>query len=442
MDGPHQALLLALAFFLVLLNGFFVAAEFAIVKLRGTRAEAMARHYRLPGRVLRHVRTHLDAYLSACQLGITLASLGLGWIGEPAVARLIEPLVAPLGLGPGAVSGISFTVAFLVISYLHIVLGELAPKSIAIRRPEITGLWTAMPLWLFHFVMYPFIWFLNGSALFMLRFMGFDLGRGGDEAHSPEELKQILAASHLHGDLSREQWDILRRTLEFADLKVADVMQPASDMVALDLRKNAEENLALIDRFRFSRYPVCDGGIDRIVGLAHIKDLYGRWQPADGMEKLRPLLRHPLIVREDTPAFRLYRLFRKGYPHLAVVDDAVGNVVGFVTLEDLQEAMAGHIEDEFRRTREDWVRLSDGSLVGTGTLPLHGLERLLNRRIGTDQHTIGGLVLSRLDRVPRAGERVRLDGFEVEVTRMRGPIIAEVRVFPDPPEPATSPSGP
>lgn len=428
----HQLWLLLLALFLVFLNGFFVAAEFAIVKLRESRASLLADEKGIRGRILLHVREHLDAYLSACQLGITLASLGLGWVGEPAVARLIEPVLASLGVASAKmIHGVSFVIAFSIISYLHIVLGELAPKSMAIRRTEITALWTASPLYLFHLLMYPFIWLLNGSALLLLRLMGFDLERKGEEAYSAEELKRLLAASHLHGELGKEETDILQRTMEFSKLTVGDLMQPITRMVSLDLQASAAENLRTIHHHRYSRYPVRDGTIDRIVGIAHIKDLFAAIREGNDLSELRSLLREALIVHDNTPAFKLFRLFREGYPHFAIIDDDVGNVFGFLTLEDLLEAMVGHIQDEFRRYKEDWLKLRDGSLLGSGTLSLYSLEKMLDISIPAEEsHTIGGLIMEKLGHVPGPGEEVEFPDFRVLIGHMKGPAIAQLQVFP------------
>ena len=218
---------LFLAAFLILLNGFFVAAEFAIVKLRLTQADELARHTGVFGRVLRTVRGQLDAYLSACQLGITLASLGLGWIGEPAVADLLRPLLLSWGATEQWVHGASFAIAFSLISFLHIVIGELAPKSIAIRKPAITALWLATPLFAFYWISFPFIWLLNRSAGLVLRLVGFDMDQDGDQAHSVEELKDVLLASHRHGELGAQETEILSRALEFSELAVGDLAQGA-----------------------------------------------------------------------------------------------------------------------------------------------------------------------------------------------------------------------
>lgn len=425
-------LLTALAVFLVFLNGFFVAAEFAIVKLRMTQAEALAGRFGPVGRVLLSVRRNLDAYLSACQLGITLASLGLGWVGEPAFAELLEPLLLGIGVESERVlHTISFAVAFSIISFLHIVLGELAPKSMAIRKPEAMSLWTAVPLWLFYWLMYPFIWVLNGSAILILRAMGFDMSSEGGEAHSADELKRVLVASHRHGELEQSEADILSRALEFSELTVGDLMRPASEMVTLNLRNTPEENLALTSRYRYSRYPVCDGDRDNVVGIAHVKDLFAALRDGEPLDDLRPYLREHQMMHRDTPAFELFNLFRAGHPHFAVVDDDHGNVIGFVTLDHMLEALVGHIQDEFRRKRDDWVEAEDGSLTGSGSLPLYSLERRLGVDIeAQDVDSVGGLVMWQLDRVPRKGDRVEFDDFSVVVREMRGPRIARVQIIP------------
>ena len=267
-------LLTAIGLLLVLLNGFFVAAEFAIVKLRRTQAEELARTHGLRGRVLRTVRTHLDAYLSACQLGITLASLGLGWIGEPAFARLIEPVLAFANItDPKVVHSIAFAFAFALISFLHIVVGELAPKSLAIRRAETVSLNTALPLYVFYWVMYPFIHLLNGAANILLRGLGVELASEGDEAHSVDELRTVLRASHRHGELGAIETQILTRGLDLGDLVVGDVMRPLAELVWIGLDTSIDDVLTEVRTSRYTRYPVRDPETQRFVGLLHIKEL-------------------------------------------------------------------------------------------------------------------------------------------------------------------------
>lgn len=424
--------LVIFALVLVALNGFFVAAEFAIVKLRTTQAEALATTHGVRGRILLKVRSQLDAYLSACQLGITLASLGLGWIGEPAFARLLEGPLEAMGVESArAVHGISFAFAFSLISFLHIVLGELAPKSMAIRMTESTSLWTGVPLWLFYWVMYPFIWVLNGSALILLRWMGVDLGSEGDEAHSVSELRKVLAASHVHGELGAEETGILSRALDFTDLTVGELMRPASDMVYLDLSDSEEANLALIDKHQFSRYPVCDGDRDNVMGLAHVKDVYRLLRQGRPLNDIKSELRDTQLIHRETPATELLAMFRGGHPHFAIVDDDLGQVVGFVTLDHLFEALVGQIQDEFEHSKLRWRQLEDGSFIGSGALPLYSLERLMDIEIENDDvDSVGGLVMWQLDRVPRKGDRARFEDFDIAVREMRGPRIGRVQVFP------------
>lgn len=424
---------LLLAAFLVALNGFFVAAEFAIVKLRMTQAEEIARHSGVFGRVLRTVRGQLDAYLSACQLGITLASLGLGWIGEPAVADLLRPWLYALGGSEEWVHGVSFAVAFGLISFLHIVIGELAPKSIAIRRPVVTALWLATPLFVFYWMSYPFIWLLNRSAAVVLRVVGFDMDQDDDEAHSVEEIKDVLMASHRHGELGTQETEILSRALEFSELAVGDLMHPAGEMVTLDADAPFAEQLARMRQHRYSRYPVWQGSPENLIGVLHIKDLLAERADPSQPPDVRALLRELPRVGRDVPAMKLFRRFRRGYPHFAGVTSDEGAVIGFVTLDHLLEALHGRIRDEFHQTRDAWRKLPDGSYEGSGTYSVYSLERLLGIELDAEDVTsVGGLLMQKLDRVPVRGDRAQFAGFGVEVLAMKGPRVQRVRVTPLP----------
>ncbi|HLU62436.1 MAG TPA: hemolysin family protein [Gammaproteobacteria bacterium] len=430
-----EILYIVFALLLVLANGFFVAAEFAIVKLRQTQADELADTHGFRGRILHKVRSNLDAYLSACQLGITLASLGLGWIGEPAFARLLEPVFTAMEIGsPDVVHGVSFVLAFTIISFLHIVLGELAPKSVSIRFPESSSLWTAVPLFAFYWLMYPFIWVLNGSALLVLKVMGIDLSHEGDDAHSAEEIRQVLMASHQHGELNATEAEILTRAIDLGDLTAGDLMRPAREMIALDMEDSLEENLAIIGRHRFSRYPVYENDRDEILGLVHVKDLYAAQQKHGRITDLKPLLRPLVRVEEDTPAPELLARFQSGAPHFAVVYDELGHLIGFITMDHVMGALIGGVRDEFEHLQPDWEAAPDGSYVGAGSLPVYSLERLLSRDIEFgDVNSVGGLVMEALQRVPRNGDVAEFDGFRIEVLTMRGPRIARVRVRPAPP---------
>jgi len=423
-------LLTAVGLLLVLLNGFFVAAEFAIVKLRRTQAEELARTHGLRGRVLRTVRTHLDAYLSACQLGITLASLGLGWIGEPAFARLIQPLLAYVEItDPKVVHSISFAFAFSLISFLHIVIGELAPKSLAIRRAETVSLNTALPLYAFYWVMYPFIHLLNGAANIILRGLGIELATEGDDAHSIDELRTVLRASHRHGELGATETQIITRGLDLGDLVVGDVMRPLAELVWIGLDATIDEVLTEVRTSRFTRYPVRDPETQGFVGLLHIKDLLTAEERLRDIRDLRPYLRKLPHVDEHQQLESALVAFRRGDPHFAIVTGTLGTEIGFLTFEHIVEALFGSVEDEFSKTGPAWQRAEDGSLTGAGSLSLLSLEEALGVLAPeVDANSVGGLVTETLGRIPVAGERIAFPEFEIEVLSTDGPRIDTVRV--------------
>ena len=426
-------LLVLAAFALVVLNGFFVAAEFAMVKIRATRVQALARDTGLRGRILGQVNRNLDAYLSACQLGITLASLGLGWIGEPAFARLLEPVLARAGVdSPDVVHGISFVTAFIIISYLHIVLGELAPKSMAIRQPEPVSLWTAVPLYAFYWLMYPAIWGLNLSANLVLRAFGLQVAHEGEEAHTPEELKMIVMSSHAQGELSREEGEILSRTLDFGELTAGELMRPAAEMRCLYLDRPAAENIAMMDRHRYTRYPACEGDRGNVVGLVHVKDLFAARRSGDSLDNLERFIRPIVTVHRDLPAFALFQRFRGGEAQFAIVTDERGTITGFITMDHILEALVGQIQDEFQHgPTKRWQHLPDGSLLGPASLPIYTLERELGTDILVEEvDTVGGLVMWRLERLPNPGERVSFDDFDIVVREMQGPRILRVQIYP------------
>lgn len=429
--------LIVVALLLVLLNGFFVASEFAMVKLRGTRVEELRKLHGWRGRILSTVHLKLDAYLSACQLGITLASLGLGWIGEPAFARLIEPLALWLGFAddPARVEAAAFIVAFSVISFLHIVVGELAPKSMAIRRPEAVSLWTAAPLWLFYWGMFPFIWLLNASANLILRAMGLDGPLAHDSHYSREEVRNILHQSRaaLEGP-ERASSSLASHALELPDLHVSDLMLPIAEMVNLPYGADAGEVRELIRRHRYSRYPLPDAD-GHILGVVHIKDIYLEPEGADYFARLREHLTPPLRMPEDAGVQEVMRRFQQGVTHFALVEDAGGTTVGFLTLEDVLESIHGEITDEHEPMRQPSLRREprredDGSLLARGDTALFRIERLLGRAVegSAEVSTLSGLLMRGLDHVPQAGDVLRHDGLSFEVLRSQGPRAERIRI--------------
>ncbi len=423
--------LIAFALVLVLVNGFFVAAEFALVKLRPTRVKALAKKFGWRGRILAKVHADIDAYLSACQLGITLASLGLGWIGEPAFAELLQPLLHAIGVDSERILHVvAFTVAFSIISYLHIVVGEQAPKSMAIRVSDQVGLWTAVPLYVFYWLMYPAIRFLNTSSAWVLRKVGLDMAKEHESHYSAEELKLILRSSRADANFTTEEWRGLAQALDFRDLEVSDLMRPFSEAVTISAADDVDESLDRIGERRFTRYPYVerDGSVR---GVVNVKDLFHEQRSGGPLKDLGGQVRPVLIVPSNFPATALFRRFRTGAPHFAVIGSPGAQPVGFVTIDDLLAALVGEIRDEFRKTEAQWSKLDDGSLVGKGSLPIFTLERVLGIDVAeSDVGSVGGLVYQQLRSVPREGQRIPFERFDVVVTQMEGPRIATVRIIP------------
>jgi CBS domain containing-hemolysin-like protein len=430
------------ALLLVALNGFFVAAEFGLVKLRQTRIRAIAKTQGWRGRVLAKVHGRLDAYLSACQLGITLASLGLGWIGEPAFADLLAPLferinlVKPGSISPNLIHGISFVFAFSFISFLHIVVGELAPKSMAIRSPEKVGLFSAVPLYGFYWLMYPAIWLLNASANLTLRVFGLDARQNHDTHYTADELKLILRSHRQGGQFTREEWNILANTLDFSELQVADLMRPIHEISALYRNQSLQENLRTLYSKRFSRYPYFDAdGID-VLGVIHLKDLFFAQQEGKVIDDLQPFLRPIHLVSPRTPALELFRKFRAGSSHFAIIGRKGSKPLGFLTMDNLLSAMVGEIRDEFRKNSNEWTRLEDGSLVGKASLPIFSLERILGIDIENeeleleDEVSVGGLILAKLRDIPAEGQIVEFKHFNVVVKKMNQSRIVTIQIHP------------
>ena len=424
--------LVVAALLLVLLNGFFVAAEFGLVKLRQTRVRSIAKTSGLRGRLLVTVHQHLDTYLSACQLGITLASLGLGWIGEPAFARLLLPIFDLLKVtSVEIIHGVSFFFAFFVISFLHIVVGELAPKSMAIRMPERVSLWTAPALYAFYWLMYPAIWMLNYSANKVLTWVGLDVAHGSDSHYSPEELKLILRGSHTGSKETRDEWSIMAQVLDFGGLEISDLMRPINEVAAMYKGMSLEENMSTASRNRFSRYPYFDEDEETVLGMLHLKDLFLAQQAGKKLDDLSKHLRKVEYVPPNMPALELFRRFRKGAPHFAIVGHKGSRPVGFLTLDNLLSALVGQIRDEFRQNENDWTMLDDGTLIGKGSLPLYTLGMALGFDLDSDEvESIGGLIMQKLGDLPVEGQKVEFEKFDAVVKKMNGPRIILVRIYP------------
>jgi CBS domain containing-hemolysin-like protein len=423
---------LLLALLLVLLNGFFVAAEFALVKVRGTRVRELADAGNWRARVAASIVAHIDAYLSAAQLGITFASIGLGWIGEPAVARLVGPCLEWVGVtSPRLVSGISFAVAFAIISFFHIVLGELAPKSLAIRKAESVSLWVAAPFRLFYWLFYPAIVVLNGAANLILRAVRIAPVAEGDPAHSPEELRMIVAASHAHGDLNATERRLLENAIGFSERRVAEIMVPRADIVALSAARTTAENRRTILETRHTRFPVVRRSLDDVMGMVHVKDILRLWQDARADAPLASIMRPIVFVPETATIDQVLRTFQQRRILMAMVVDEYGMIVGLVTVEDVIEELVGRIGDEFsaddRGARAGTARAPG---VLDGGAPVDVLATRYHIRVPPDVgvFTVGGYLLKALGRLPAVGDRVTIEGHVFEVVSMEGRRITGVRV--------------
>lgn len=409
--------------FLVLLNGFFVASEFAIVKVRGSQLNVLGED----AKFARHVVSHLDAYLSATQLGITLASLSLGWIGEPFLARMLEPFFALAGVtAPAVIHGVSFGLAFATITFLHIVLGELAPKSLAIRKSVPTTLWVIKPLDLFYTLFKPAIWVLNGAANWILKHtMHIDPVAETELAHSEEELRIILAESEEAQAVSPLEKEILLNVLDLRHLRVRDILTPRGDVVLLDTENSLAENLRLAKASRHTRFPLCRGHLDDTLGFIHMKDLL--CLADEPKPELAAIKRDLLSVPEMMSLPRLLQRLRSHHARMALVIDEFGGAAGIVTLDQVIEELVGSIQDEFDAEPPEFHRLTERDFVVRGTLNLHELRDLVGLDLEHENvSTIAGYVTALLGHLPKKGEQITLRGHRVTVAQTDGRHVGQL----------------
>jgi CBS domain containing-hemolysin-like protein len=444
MTEPHASLdlfgvawRLGATIFFVLLNGFFVAAEFALVKVRVSRLEEHARRGGGSARAARHIVAHLDRYLSACQLGITLASLILGALGEPAVSRLLLALAEAVGieLGPANrfVPVVSITLAFAVITTLHMTLGEQAPKMWALRRAEGTALRTAYPLLVFTRVFGPFIAAVNGISNALLRLAGLEPEVGHEGSHSAEEIRSILSLSARAGHISEREYELTENVFRMMDLEVRHIVVPRVDVEFLSLERPLEEALQALRESGHSRFPLCERGLDTIVGFVHGKDVLDRVLCGEEPE-LRSLARPPTFVPDTMSVSNFLIELQSQRAHCAAVLDEHGSVMGLAFREDALEEIVGPLGDEFDEHSPDVRQTGDGIFEVRGGLALPDLCDRLEIELDEDEgeETVGGLVTARLGRLARKGDRVELPPFVVVVTEVGRRRIQRLRFEPPP----------
>ncbi|MBE0544318.1 MAG: HlyC/CorC family transporter [Verrucomicrobia bacterium] len=416
---------------LVLLNGFFVAAEFGLVKIRDTQLVTLAAKGNRRARVARQILGNLDAALSATQLGITLTSLGLGWIGEPVFASLLEPVMGWMQIeSPQVRHSIAFAVGFSVITFLHIVVGELAPKSLAIRKPLPVSLWVAIPLDWFYRISFPAIWVLNHAANWLLRQFGIQPVNEMELVHSEEELRLILGAAQKQTASAPVARNLVLNALDLRQRIVREVMRPRQELTVFSLEASIAECLEVAEKTRYSRFPLCeDGDLDRARGVVHIKDLYAMRLKARNGADLLPVVRKLIYVPETARLEKLLQLFLERKLHLALVVDEYGGTTGMVTLENILEELVGQIQDEFDQEKPLLVRAGETAWDVAGALPLHELEELVGAPLREEGiTTTSGWVTQRLGGFPKPGDKLTVGGFELRVEEMEGTRVGRLRL--------------
>ncbi|AEM57999.1 cobalt transporter [Haloarcula hispanica N601] len=422
---------LVLALVLVGLNGFFVAAEFAFVRVRGTSVEQLADEGKAGAGSLQAVMADLDNYLAVTQLGITLASLGLGWVGEPAVAALLEPVLAPI-LPETLLHLVAFAIGFTIITFLHVVFGELAPKTFAIAQTERLSLLLAPPMKLFYYLFYPGIVVFNGSANAFTQLLGVPPASETDETLGEREIRRVLARSGEEGNIDAAEVDMIERVFDLDDTVVREVMVPRPDVVSVPADATLSDIRAVVFDEGHTRYPVVDADdSDQIVGFIDVKDVLRAGEEGNGNTTAGDIAHEIPVVPETTAINDLLLQFRQDRRQMAAVIDEWGSLEGIATIEDVVEAVVGDLRDEFDVDgREHAIRKrSDGSYDADGGVPLSTVSEALGVDLDSDAvETVGGLVLSHLDRAPEVGDTAEAAGHAFEVTSVDGTRISTVRI--------------
>ena len=416
---------------LVALNGFFVAAEFALVKVRATQLDMLVAHGHRRARVARSIIANLNSFLSATQLGVTMASLGLGWIGQPVFVTLLSPLLVSLHVESEPLRhSVAFAIGFSALTFLHISAGELAPKWAAIQNPLPISLWVSQPLRWFYLVSYPFNWLLNQSARWLLRQTGIELGGEAGRTHSEEELRLLVATAQKQAGGTALGRDIVLNALDLRRRVAREVMRPRQEIVALDTEASIAECLDVAERTRYSRFPLCEGGnLDKTRGVVHIKDLYAMRIKARNGADLLPAARKLIYIPESARLERLLQFFLERKLHLAMVVDEFGGTMGMVTLENILEELVGQIQDEFDQEKPLLTRTGENIWEAAGTLPLHELEELVGEPLQEEGiTTVSGWVTQRLGGFPKAGDVLAIGACELRVEEMDGMRVARLKL--------------
>jgi CBS domain containing-hemolysin-like protein len=424
---------LLIAAFLLAANAFYVAAEFALVRSRGFRINAMAEENRFGARLLQRMMGNIEAYLACCQLGITMGSLGLGWVGEPTVSALLHPVLIPLGMPERALHFTSFMVGFLVFSSLHIVVGEQVPKTFAIRQPVPVSQWIAYPLHVSFLVLYPLNWLLNSASRAILRLLGVR-ENPEQEILTDVELEGLVEESAEHGKIEVGQAEYIQNVFRFGELVVSDVMRHRTEMVTVNADDSVEEVVNAVLKSEFTRVPLWRGTPENIVGILHAKDLLRALQHADGdfsQIDLMAIALPPWFVPDIRPVSEQLKAFRRRKTHFALVVDEYGEVEGLVTLEDILEEIVGDISDEHDVPVPGVRPQPDGSVNVDGSVVIRDLNRAMDWNLpDVEATTVAGLVIHEARSIPDVGQSFTFHGFRFNVLRKERNRIAALRITP------------
>lgn len=415
---------------LIAMTGFFVASEFAIVKVRASRIDQLISEGNKRAITAKRVISSLDEYLSANQLGITITSLGLGWLGEPTVEKLLLPLLERMHISPSLAHVLSFAVAFGSITFLHVVVGELAPKTLAIQKAETITLLTAKPLILFYKVMYPFIWLLNTSARIVTSLFGLKPASEHELAHSEEELRLILSESYKSGEINQSEYKYVNNIFRFDDRIAKEIMVPRKEIVALDIHHSVEEYLDIIKEEKYTRYPVIDGDKDHVLGLVNVKEIFTDLvtNPSEKKE-LKDYIRPIIQVIESIAIHDLLVKMQKERIHMAILVDEYGGTSGLVTVEDILEEIVGEIQDEFDVDETPLIQKVDEThTILDGKVLISEVNDLFGLAIDdADVDTIGGWILTEYYDI-KEGDTIEMDGYSLKVVEMDGHHVKTIEV--------------
>ncbi|MGG0276432.1 hemolysin family protein [Bacillus rhizoplanae] len=415
---------------LILISGFFVASEFAVVKVRKSRIDQLANEGNKQAILARKVISNLDVYLSACQLGITITSLGLGWLGEPTVEHLLEPLFEKMNITGSMKHTLSFIIAFSVITFFHVVLGELVPKSFAIQKAEQITLKFARPLIIFDKIMYPFIWLLNSTALFFTKLFGLQPIKENELSHSEEELRLILSESYKSGEINQSEYKYVNNIFEFDDRVAKEIMVPRTEMICLSTENSLAENMEIISNEKYTRYPIIGKDKDDVVGMINTKEIFH--DQTKGICKPLESYIHPVLtVFETVPIKKALIHLQKNRVQLAIIMDEYGGTAGLLTMEDIIEEIIGEIQDEFDidetpmiEKRNPTLTLLDGKVLISDVNDMFGLHI-----DDSDLDTIGGWFLSQtIDVNIEPGHTIQYENYQFKALELDGHQIKKIAV--------------